>query len=64
MGNAPPNWLAYFMVDDSDAAATKAKQLGGNVLVPPKDIPDMGRFSVLQDPQGGVFAVFSPAKKS
>ncbi len=64
MGNAPPHWLIYIMVDNADNVAAKAKQLGGNVFVPPTDIPEMGRFSVLQDPQGAVFAVFTPAKRA
>jgi predicted enzyme related to lactoylglutathione lyase len=48
------------MVGDADASVAKAKQLGGSVVVPPTDIPDAGRFSVLKDPQGAVFAVFRP----
>jgi predicted enzyme related to lactoylglutathione lyase len=57
MGSAPPNWMPYFAVTDCDATTTKAKQLGGNTYVPPTDIPNVGRFSVLADPQGAVFAV-------
>lgn len=59
-GRVPPNWLVYFMVGDADASVAKAKQLGASVVVPPTDIPDAGRFSVLKDPQGAVFAVFRP----
>jgi predicted enzyme related to lactoylglutathione lyase len=53
----PPNWMPYFQVSDADATANKAKELGGQAIVPPTDIPNVGRFSVLQDPQGAVFAV-------
>lgn len=57
MGPMPPNWLPYFMVDDCDASTTKATAAGGQVMMSPMDIPAVGRFSVLQDPQGAIFAV-------
>ena len=53
----PPHWGVYVTVDDVDAAALKATALGGKVIVPPMDIPNVGRFSTLQDPQGAVFSV-------
>jgi uncharacterized protein len=53
----PSNWLTYFGVDDTDATVERAKQNGGGVLAPPMEIPNVGRFAVLTDPQGGVFAV-------
>lgn len=56
-GNVPPNWLVYFAVEDPDAIATRAGELGGEVIVAPTDIPDVGRFAVLRDPQGAVFAI-------
>ena len=59
----PPHWLIYFTVADCDAAAAKAKELGGSVEMPPMDIPEVGRMAVLSDPQGGVFAVFTDTKK-
>jgi predicted enzyme related to lactoylglutathione lyase len=52
----PSHWLVYFAVDDADAKVAKAQQLGASVLAPLMDVP-VGRFSVLQDPQGAVFAV-------
>lgn len=54
----PPNWTIYFAVDDCDAAAEKAKGLGATLCVPPTDIPNVGRFAVVQDPQGAVFSIF------
>jgi hypothetical protein len=54
---APSHWLDYFAVTDVDASAARATALGGRSLVPPTDIPGMGRFAVLQDPQGAVFAI-------
>ncbi|MDQ3757884.1 MAG: VOC family protein [Actinomycetota bacterium] len=54
----PAHWLAYFGSDDVDAHAATAQQEGGQVFVGPMDIPT-GRFAVLGDPQGAVFAVFN-----
>ncbi len=58
---APPHWIAYTVVDDVDAAAKKAESLGGRVYAPPMDIPTVGRFAILGDPQGATFAIFKPA---
>ena len=55
---APPSWIGYVGVDDIDAATARAKQLGGTVYVEPRDIPNMGRFSVVADPQMAVFSMF------
>ncbi|HEY6184222.1 MAG TPA: VOC family protein [Terriglobales bacterium] len=56
MGNVPPHWLPYFAVADCDATLEKAVDLGAKSCVPPTDIPDTGRFAVVQDPQGASFA--------
>ena len=53
----PPHWMAYFMVADCDATARKAWELGGKLCVEPQDIPNVGRFSVITDPQGAVFSI-------
>lgn len=58
----PPCWGTYVTVGDADAAAAKAEQLGGKVLAPPFDIPNVGRMAVLQDPQGAVFQVIAYLK--
>jgi predicted enzyme related to lactoylglutathione lyase len=50
----PPMWGAYVTVDDVDLTAKTAEQLGAKLLVPPTDIPNVGRFCVIQDPQGAV----------
>jgi predicted enzyme related to lactoylglutathione lyase len=55
---APPQWLSYVAVESADAAAQSAAALGARTLKPPTDIPGIGRFAVLQDPTGAVFAVF------
>ena len=59
----PAYWMSYFQVDDVDASTEKAKSLGGGVRVPPMDIPSTGRFSVVTDPQGAMFALFMPPSK-
>jgi hypothetical protein len=59
---APPHWLAYVRVEDVDAAAEQATEAGGTVYVQPTDITEVGRFSVLGDPQGAVLAAFAPAE--
>ena len=66
-GPVPPHWLVYFPVNDCDGDAKRAAQLGGKVLAPPMDIPNVGRFAVLADPAGAAFAIiklsFDPEKK-
>ena len=54
----PPHWGQYVTVTNCDESAGKVKELGGNVLVPPTDIPGIGRFAVIQDPQGAVISIF------
>ena len=56
----PPNWTAYICVDDCDAAAEKAKALGGSVMRPPGDIPGIGRFAIIADPQAATLALITP----
>lgn len=46
-------------VDDVDATVEKAQALGANVLMPPRDIPTVGRFAVIQDAQGAVLSVIT-----
>jgi predicted enzyme related to lactoylglutathione lyase len=57
MEGVPPHWATYFAVDDCDGYAEKAKSLGGNLIVPPHDIPGVGRFSAIADPQGATFSI-------
>lgn len=57
---APPHWLAHISTPNVDQTAEQAKGLGGKVLAGPMDIPTVGRFAVLQDPFGAVFAAFTP----
>jgi predicted enzyme related to lactoylglutathione lyase len=57
MGPIPPHWLVYFAVGDCDASVQKATELGATVMKPADDIPSVGRFAILIDPQGAAFAV-------
>ena len=59
MGDVPPHWLSYIAVADVDATTKKAEELGGKVLVPPTDIPTVGKFSVISDPGGAVVALIT-----
>jgi predicted enzyme related to lactoylglutathione lyase len=58
MAGAPSCWTPYIAVDDCDASTKKLTELGGEVLMPPTDIPDIGRFSIVKDPLGAVFALY------
>lgn len=56
-GPVPPNWMIYFMVDDCNASAEKVVALGGRIIRPPDDIPEVGRFALIEDPKGAMFSV-------
>jgi predicted enzyme related to lactoylglutathione lyase len=53
----PAMWTPYIGVDDTDAMCKKATDLGAKVLVEPMDVPTVGRFAILNDPQGAVFGI-------
>ena len=63
--DTPPHWSVTFAVEDADAAAEKAAQLGGRVIVPPFDAPWV-RMTVLADPQGATFIAsrFTPENRN
>jgi len=54
----PSHWTVYFMVKDVDERTARAIALGAKIRVPPSDIPKVGRFAVIEDPQGAVFSLF------
>jgi predicted enzyme related to lactoylglutathione lyase len=54
----PPAWLSYVTVDDADATAARAGELGATTISEPFDVVDAGRMAVLQDPTGAMFAVW------
>jgi predicted enzyme related to lactoylglutathione lyase len=57
MAGVPPHWGIYFQVSDCDGTVAKAKALGGRILFGPHDVEKVGRFAILQDPQGAAFSV-------
>ena len=56
-GEAPSHWMAYVAVDDVDDKARQVWELGGKVCVPPTDIPNTGRFCVINDPTGAAISL-------
>nr|ADC36059.1 glyoxalase/bleomycin resistance protein/dioxygenase [uncultured bacterium 213] len=63
MGDAPSHWMPYFAVSDCDATVSKVQGLGGRVYMPPTEIPKVGRFAMVADPQGAGFAVITLAPR-
>jgi predicted enzyme related to lactoylglutathione lyase len=61
--NTPPHWMLYFSAADIDLTTNKAGALGATTLVAVQEIPNTGKFSIVQDPQGAAFALFQPAAK-
>jgi predicted enzyme related to lactoylglutathione lyase len=57
---APPHWMAHVQVDDVDGTAALARRLGGKAHKAPEDIPTVGRFAVIADPQGAFLSIFKP----
>jgi uncharacterized protein len=60
--DSPPHWSLTFSVAHADVTAREVERLGGQVTVPPLDVP-YARVAVIADPQGAVFTVsqFKPA---
>ena len=63
MAGMPPMWGIYITVDDVDKTAKQVEELGGKILRPPMDIPEVGRFCVLSDPQGAVIQAMTYVEK-
>ncbi|HWC38533.1 MAG TPA: VOC family protein, partial [Acidimicrobiales bacterium] len=62
--DTPPHWSVTFPVDDADAAAAKASELGGEIVAGPLDAP-WTRMAMIKDPQGATFVAsqFVPENK-
>lgn len=58
-GDAPPHWTVYVAVKDVDESARKVWELGGEVRMPPTDIPNVGRFCVVMDPAGATLSLIT-----
>lgn len=61
MAEVPPNWSIYFLVEDVESAVAKVAELSGELLMPPTPAGEMGKFCVVQDPQGAVFCIIEYA---
>ena len=57
---APPHWLMYVGTPNVDDTAARIVSMGGRVLKQPDDIPNTGRFAVVQDPFGATFGIYTP----
>lgn len=55
----PPCWGLYITVDNVDETVKRAVEMGGIIAMEPRDIPEVGRFAVLQDPQGAFISVIT-----
>ncbi len=58
----PPTWGGYVTVTDVDEMLTRVEKLGGKICVPAQDIPDIGRFAVIRDPQGAMLSLITYLK--
>jgi hypothetical protein len=59
-----PTWGAYVTVDDVDAVVARVSGLGGQVLLAPTDIPTVGRFAMIGDPQGATISLITYAARN
>lgn len=57
---AAPHWLMYVSVPDTDATIRQAEALGARLRAPAKSVPGVGRYAILADPQGILFALYTP----
>ena len=59
-GETPSHWLGHVLVEDTDETARRAEAAGGRVLFGPENIPEVGRFALIADPQGAIVSAFAP----
>ena len=62
-GEMPPFWVSYVTVENVDQTWKNAQEMGAKPAVPPKDIPQVGRICIFQDPQGAYIAAIAYLKK-
>lgn len=55
----PSHWGCYVTVDNVEATVAKCGALGGKTLVPPMEVPGVGRMAVIQDPQGATLSLMA-----
>ena len=61
MAGAPSVWCVYFQVESFDDTAGKVAGLGGKMASPPMEVPSVGKFAAIADPQGAVFSILEPS---
>ena len=62
LGHPPHNYcVVYALVEDLAASIKQAEKLGGSVMVPPTEVPGMGHFAWLKDPEGNMFGLWKSA---
>ena len=59
----PPMWSCYVTVDDVDKTLGAVERLGGKVVAPPMEVPEVGRIAVIQDPQGATLNIVTYVKR-
>ena len=57
--DVPSHWMSYITVEDVDASAKKAQELGAELIHAPQDIPTVGRFCIIKDPTGAVVSLIT-----
>ncbi|MCK6456612.1 MAG: VOC family protein [Phycisphaerae bacterium] len=63
LGHEPHNYVVtYAQVENLEASIQKANQLGGKTMVPPTEVPGMGHFAWITDPEGTIFGLWKPAQ--
>ncbi|MCB9700358.1 MAG: VOC family protein [Myxococcales bacterium] len=62
-GGMPPCWMTYVVVDEIEGARARAERLGGRVVVPLIEIPNVGRIALIADPTGGHLGIFQSAMR-
>src|SRR5215211_8727091 len=61
---APPHWTSYISVEDADATAARADELGGaSVFRQPFDVRDAGRVAAIRDPTGAIVSLWQPRSR-
>ena len=61
MGPIPSHWMPYFAVADLGASTARASSLGATTIMGATEVPNMGSFVILKDPQGAHFSLWKPA---
>jgi predicted enzyme related to lactoylglutathione lyase len=64
MPGAPSTWIPYVLVSDVAASTKKAKSAGGTIIKDVSEVPNMGSFSIIQDPTGAVIGLWETKAKS